>query len=74
MYPNLLGQQKSHKLSDESMGEIVGISRNTFSQKIKSGRFKPAECKAYCEYFNKPFEYLFATEDELPRMQPVMQK
>ncbi len=63
MYPNLLGQKAYHHLTDEDMGKIIGVSRNSFSQKIRSGRFWPNECQLYCQYFKKSFDYLFATED-----------
>lgn len=64
MYANLLGQKAVHKLTDEDMGKIIGVSRNSYSQKMKSGRFWPNECQAYCRYFHKSFEYLFATETD----------
>lgn len=64
MYPNLLGQKAFHKLTDEAMANIIGITREAYKQKMKSGRFTPAECRAYCERFGKTFEYLFATDDE----------
>jgi Predicted transcriptional regulators len=64
MYANLLGQKAYHHLTDEEMGQIIGVSRNSYGQKIKSGRFWPNECKAFCDFFHKPFDYLFATEDE----------
>lgn len=67
MYPNLLGQKASNHLTDEDMGNIIGVSRNTYSQKIRSGRFWPSECRAFCRYFNKSFDYLFATEAETER-------
>lgn len=66
MYPNLLGQKAYHGLSSEDMGAIIGMSRNSFEAKLKSGRFTPAECKALCRYFSKPFDFLFATDDEIP--------
>lgn len=62
MYANLLGQKAFHKLTDDDMGRIIGVSRNTYSQKIRSGRFTPIECRAFCTYFGKSFDYLFATE------------
>ena len=37
MYPNLLGQKAYNHLTDEDMGSIIGVSRNTYSQKIRSG-------------------------------------
>lgn len=64
MYANLLGQKAYQHLTDEEMGKIIGVSRNSYSQKIKTGRFWPSECKAFCDYFKKPFEYLFATEED----------
>lgn len=66
MFPNLLGQKSYFKLSNEEMANVIGVSREAYEQKIKSGRFTPVECAAYCKHFGRPFEYLFATEDELP--------
>lgn len=64
MYANLLGQKAYYHLTDADMGKIIGVSRNTFSQKLHSGKFWPNECRAYCEYFNKSFDYLFADEQD----------
>ena len=64
MYPNLLGQKALHRLTDADMAKIIGISRNSYQQKMKSGRFTPAECRAYCQYFQKSFAYLFAEDGE----------
>lgn len=65
MYANLLGQKAFHKLSNDDMAKIIGVSRNTFEQKMKSGRFYPSECMALCKYFNKSFEYLFFVDSEI---------
>lgn len=64
MYANLLGQKAYFHLTDEDMGKIIGVSRNAYSRKIRSGSFGPSECQAFCRYFNKSFDYLFATETE----------
>ncbi len=64
MYPNLLGQKAYHNLTAADMGKIIGVSRTAYSQKIRSGRFTPDECLAYCKYFDKSFDYLFATDTE----------
>lgn len=64
MYPNLMGQKAYHGLTTEDMGKIIGVSRASYEQKIKSGRFTPDECKALCDYFGKRFEYLFASQEE----------
>ena len=64
MYVNLLRQKAYHRLTDDDMGKIIGVSRNTYNQKLRNGRFWPNECKAFCMYFNKPYDCLFATERE----------
>lgn len=69
MYPNLLGQKAYYHLTDEEMGKIIGVSRASYGQKIRSGRFWPNECRAFCAYFNKSFDYLFAVENDRPPTQ-----
>ena len=64
MYPNLLGQKAYRHLTDEDMANIIGVSRTAYQQKIRSGRFLPDECKAFCSYFGKRFEYLFADDGD----------
>ncbi len=65
MYPNLLGQKAFYHLSNDKMAEILELSRTSVEQKLKSGRFTPEECKTLCRYFNKSFDYLFATNEEI---------
>ncbi len=65
MYPNLMGQKVYRKLTAEQMGNIIGLSRQSYEAKMESGRFTPEECKAYCRYFGKSFDYLFATDEEI---------
>ena len=67
MYPNLLGQKAFKRLSNDDMGKIAGLSRNSYEQKMKCGRFTPQECKRFCLYFGKSFEFLFATNDEVDK-------
>lgn len=64
MYPNLLGQKALHKLTEEDMANIIGISRTAYQSKTKSGRFTPRECRIYCKYFCKKFDYLFAEDGD----------
>ena len=64
MFPNLLGQKALHKLTDADMANIIGVSRNTYQQKQKSGRFTPEECRILCRYFGKRFDYLFAADGD----------
>lgn len=65
MYPNLLGQKAYHHLSNDDMARIIGVSRNSFDTKMKTGRFNVKECKTLCNYFNKSFYFLFATNEEV---------
>ena len=64
MYPNLLGQKAARGLTDDDMAAIIGISRTAYGSKKKSGRFPAKECRAYCRYFGKPFEYLFSEDGD----------
>lgn len=64
MYPNLLGQKAFNHMTSEDMAKIIGVSRQAYESKIRSGRFTPIECKAYIKYFGKSFDYLFATDNE----------
>jgi len=63
MYPNIIGQKAICRLSNEEMAKIIGVSRRAYEQKMRSGRFTPKECIAYCNFFDKPFAFLFATDD-----------
>lgn len=58
-FPNLLGQKATHNLSDEKMAAIIGVSRNSWMDKIRSGRFTLPECKALASYFGKSIDWLF---------------
>lgn len=72
MYPNLLGQKAFKHLTNQDMAEIIGVSRKTYEQKIKSGRFTPKECTAFCAFFGKPFDFLFFTEkDNIAQQKPT---
>lgn len=64
VFPNLMGQKAYHKLTASDMGKIIGVSRQSYESKIASGRFTPEECKSFCEYFGKSFDFLFATDEE----------
>lgn len=64
MYPNLLEQKAFYHLTDKEMGKIIGVSQAAYSRKIQSGQFWPNECRAFCQYFHKSFDYLFANETD----------
>lgn len=64
MFPNLLGQKAYHKMSNDDMAKIIGVSRPSYENKMKTGKFTVKEANAYINYFKKPYDYLFATDDE----------
>lgn len=64
MFKNLIAEKAIHRLSNQRMAEIVGISRPTFEGKMKNGHFTAIECWKLIRYFGKTFEYLFATDDQ----------
>lgn len=60
MYPNLLGMKTYYKLTNDEMARIIHVSRKSYETKMRTGKFTIAEAKAYCQYFNRDFDYLFA--------------
>lgn len=65
MFPNLLGQKAIHRMNNEDMANVIGVSRRCYENKMNGGRFTAEECRKYCIYFKKTFEYLFATDDQI---------
>lgn len=51
-------------MSNEEMANVIQVSRTAYESKIKTGRFTPQECMAYCHYFGKSFDYLFSVNGE----------
>ena len=64
MFPNLLGQKAYHNLTNDDMARIINVSRPTYERKVRNGKFTFEECKKFVTYFGKPFDYLFAVENE----------
>lgn len=65
MFPNLLGQKAFYKMSNDDMASVIGVSRVSFENKMRTGKFTVREINAYIHFFKKPYDYLFATEDDL---------
>lgn len=63
MYPNLLGQKAYHNMSNDDMAKVINVSRKSYESKVKTGRFTLEEGRAYCKFFGKDFDYLFALND-----------
>lgn len=59
MFANLLGQKAVHRLTNDDMARLIGVSRPSYESKIRTGKFTVRECKALMNYFGKTFEFLF---------------
>lgn len=74
MFPNLMGMKEFYHLSSEDMGAIIGTSRQTYENKMKTGKFTPVECKLFCERFGVTFDYLFSTIEKILEVQSKAQE
>lgn len=61
---NLVAEKAMHRCTNQDIANVLGVSRATYEQKMRTGRFTLSECKKLMRYFNKDFAYLFATDDE----------
>lgn len=64
MFRNLDAEQARNGLTNQKMADILGISRISYENKKKSGKFTTMEIKKLCELFHCKFDYLFETEEE----------
>ena len=70
-YKNLLKELDAHEMTFEHLAELLGLSRRTVSDKIHSkARFTDAEKAKLAEVFQKPIEYLLATDAPLQLPKP----
>ena len=61
MYPNLQAEQARQGMTNMQVADKLGITRPTYENKKKTGRFTVEECKRLCKMFNSSFDYLFDT-------------
>lgn len=64
MFRNLDAEQARYGFTDTNMAETLGISRVSYCNKKKSGKFTTPEIKALCNLFECTFDYLFRTEED----------
>lgn len=64
MFRNLEAEQARLKLTNVDVAAILGMSRTTYEQKKKTGKFNRTEIVALLTLFNAEFEYLFATDKD----------
>lgn len=62
MFKNLDAEQARHGLTNSDVANLLGISRVSYENKKKSGKFTTPEIKVLCKLFKCKFDYLFATE------------
>lgn len=63
MFRNLDAEQARFGYSNRIVSEKLGISRVSYENKKKSGKFTTLEIKALCKMFNCGFDYLFSTDE-----------
>lgn len=65
MFRNLEAEQARNGLSNSEVAVKLGISRNSYENKKKTGKFTTFEIKVLCKMFKCKFDYLFATDEEM---------
>ena len=64
MFRNLEAEQARAGLTNQQTAEKLGISRISYENKKRTGKFTTSEIKKLCKLFKCKFDYLFATEEE----------
>lgn len=64
MFRNLDAEQARYNLTNSDVAERLGISRVSYENKKKSGKFTTIQIKDLCRLFGCGFDYLFATEED----------
>nr|DAT39407.1 MAG TPA: SOS-response transcriptional repressor [Caudoviricetes sp.] len=64
MFKNLDAEQARFSMTNQQVANKIGISRVSYENKKKTGKFTALEAKKLCKMFKVKFDYLFATEGE----------
>ena len=51
-------------MTNQKVADYLGISRPSYEQKKKTGKFYVTEISRLCNLFNSQYEYLFATDEQ----------
>ena len=62
MFRNLEAEQARCGYTDQVVADKLGISRVSYCNKKKTGKFTTLEIKVLCKLFKCKFDYLFRTE------------
>ncbi|MEG2002886.1 MAG: hypothetical protein RR107_07320 [Clostridia bacterium] len=64
MFPNLEAEQARQRHSNSVVAEKLGITRQSFEHKKKSGTFKFAEIQKLLDLYESEFKYLFSSDKD----------
>lgn len=64
MFRNLDAEQARNSYTNQQMAEKLNISRVSYENKKKTGKFTALEAKRLCRIFHVKFDYLFKTEPD----------
>ncbi len=64
MFRNLEAEQARYGLTNQVVAKQLGISRVSYENKKRTGKFTTFEIKILCKLFNRKFDYLFETQEE----------
>lgn len=74
-YPNLEIEMQKNNESRHDLAKLLGITYSSVSYKINGKRtITIEEIKKICKHYKKPFEYLFATEQDIKRTMQMFKK
>ncbi len=62
MFKNLDAEQARIGYTNQKVADYLGISRVSYENKKKTGKFTTFEIKALCRLFKSKFDYLFEAE------------
>lgn len=62
MFRNLEAEQARQKMTNQQVADYLQISRPTYENKKKSGKFYVSEISKLCSLFKCTYEYLFETD------------
>lgn len=62
MFRNLEAEQARNAFTNQDVATQLGISRVSYENKKKSGKFTTFEIKLLCQLFSRKFDYLFESE------------
>lgn len=63
VFRNLEAEQARFSFTNQQMANKLGISRVSYENKKKTGKFTALEAKKLCQIFKVKFDYLFETEE-----------